>query len=158
MLRKIILAILTLSVLSADGILAAPKKPPREVFGLRIGMSEESVHRRLRRIATQQKEEKSEEEEGEQEVWILKGDARFNYLLTRFNREHRLVLITVVAHPNRVRYADVASIKEATVATDGSNYSYKWKVEGRGQRKGSLYIARGSSPEFLTSYSLYLVR
>src|SRR6266550_8184549 len=92
-----------LLLLLGSGIQAAPAKPSREAFGLRLGMSEEAVHKRMRRIATQQKEEREEEEGGEQEVWILKKDARCNYLLTKFSREHRLILVTAVAHPNRVR-------------------------------------------------------
>jgi len=136
-------------------VVPAMTKPPREVFGLRLGMSEESVHKRLRKIATQQKEEKEAEEGGEQEVWVLKKDARYNYLLTRFAGDHRLIFVTVVAQPNRVRYGDLANVDEATKATDGTNYSYKWKVEPSRKQPGYLLIARGSSPEFLTSYSLY---
>ena len=131
------------------------KKRPGDLFGLKIGMGEEALHKRLRKIAIQQKEEKEKEEEGEQEVWTLKKDDRFDYVLTRFNREHRLTLITVVARPNRVRYSDIAESKEATVASDGRNYSYKWKVEKDGSEPGYLLIARGTSSEFLTSYSLY---
>ncbi len=82
----------------------------------------------------------------------------FDYLLTKFNREHRLRFVTVVAHPNRVRYGDIASVDEAIKATDGINYSYKWKVEPSKQERGYLLIARGSSPQFLTSYSLYYTR
>jgi hypothetical protein len=155
--KRIISSLLLLIILAAV-TKAGPKKPPREVFGLRLGMAEESVHRRMRKIATQQKEEKEAEEGGEQEVWILKRDAKFNYLLTKFNREHRLMFVTVVAHPNRVRYSDIASVDEAIKATDGINYSYKWKVEPSKQQRGYLLIARGSSPEFLTSYSLYYTR
>jgi hypothetical protein len=135
----------------------AMPKAPREVFGLRLGMSEALVHKLLRKIASQQKEER-ESEEAEQEVWILKKDSRFNYLLTKFSRDHRLIFVTVVARPNRVRYADIANVDEATKATDGTNYSYKWKVEAGRKQPGYLLIARGSSPEFLTSYSLYPTR
>ena len=139
-------------VVTASPVSAA--KPVRDLFGLKIGMSEESVRKKLKKIATQQKEEK-EKEEGEQEVWSLKRDDRFDYILTRFNRDHRLTLITVVARPNRVRYSDVAETKAATVASDGRNYSYRWKVERDGRQPAYLLIARGSSSEFLTSYSLY---
>lgn len=55
----------------------------------------------MRRMATQQKEEREEEEGGEQEVWILKKDARYNYLLTKFSREHRLIFVTVVQSQSR---------------------------------------------------------
>jgi hypothetical protein len=64
----------------------------------------------------------------------------------------------VVAHPNRVRYSDIANVDEAIKATDGTNYSVKWKVDADRNQPGYLIIARGSSPEFLTSYSLYPTR
>lgn len=157
MKRKPVLTTLLLMLISSN-IHAAPAKPSREVFGLRLGMSEESVHKRLRKIATKKKEEREEEEGGEQEVWILRKDARYNYLLTKFSREHRLILVTAVAHPNRVRYSDLGETKDATLATDGMNYSYKWKIEAQGKERAVLLIARGSSAEFLTSYSLYFSR
>lgn len=143
---------------TAATIQAPAKQPPREFFGLRLGMSEEAVRSRLRKIAKQQKEEREEEEGGEQEVWILKRDTKFNYLLVKFNKEHRLNWMTVVAHPKLVRYADLAGLELATKATDGINYSYKWKVETSKQQPGYLIIARGSSDEFLTSYSVYPTR
>ncbi|HEX3279721.1 MAG TPA: hypothetical protein VHR36_00705 [Pyrinomonadaceae bacterium] len=151
--------IITLPLLLSISTYAAPAKPSREVFGIRLGMTEDAVHKRLRKIATQQKEEREEEEEGgEQEVWILKKDARYNYLLTKFSREHRLILVTAVANPNRVRYSDLGEAKDATVATDGMNYSYKWKIAAQGKERAVLLIARGSNAEFLTSYSLYFSR
>ncbi len=156
MLRNIVMVLFVLAITSGANVNAWPgasKKPSREVFGLRMGMSEESVHKRLRKIAVQRKEEK-EEKEGEQEVWTLKRDSRFNYLLTRFDRNHRLFFVMVVAHPNRVRYNELATIRNAEMATDGRNYSYKWKVQGNGREKGYLIAARGNSPEFLTSYFL----
>lgn len=137
---------------------ATAKQPPREFFGLRLGMSEEAVRGRLRKIAKQQKEEREEEEGGEQEVWILKRDSKYDYLLVKFTKEHRLNWMTIVAHPKSVRYADIASVELATKATDGINYSYKWKVEKSEQQAGYLIIARGSSDEFLTSYSVYPTR
>ena len=63
--------------------------------------------------------------------------------------------ITVVAHPKRVRYADIASLDLATKATDGINYSYKWKVPATKQQPAVIIIARGSDTRFLTSYSVY---
>lgn len=137
---------------------AEPKKPSREVFGLRLGMPEDAVHKRLRKIATQKEEEREEEEGAEQELWIMKKDVRYNYLLTKFSREHRLILVTVVAHSNRVRYSDLGETKDATVVTDGMNYSYKWKIAAQGKERAVLLIARGSSGEYLTSYSVYFSR
>ena len=154
MIHKTIFSVLLVLVLFSS-MQAVPAKPSREAFGLRLGMKEEAVHKRMRRIATQQKEEREEEEGGEQEVWVLKKDSRYNYLLTKFSREHRLIFVTVVAHPNRVRYTDLGETKDATVATDGINYSYKWKIPGGKDERAVLLIARGSNADFLNSYSLY---
>ncbi len=128
---------------------------PKTFFGLQLGMNEELAHERLKRIATQEKEEKEEEEGGEQEVWVLKRDKRFNYLIARFDREHRLVLLTVVARPQRVKYGEVANLKLAAKATDGTNYSFKWKVDPGKNGRPFTINARGNSPEFLNSYSVY---
>lgn len=156
MIRKTFISLLVLLLFS--GAQAALAKPSREAFGLRLGMNEETVHKRMRRIATQQKEEREEEEGGEQEVWVLKNDSRHKYLLTKFSREHRLIVVTVVAHPSRVRYSELGETKDATVATDGMNYSYKWKIAAQGKERAVVLIARGSNAEFLNSYSLYLSR
>ena len=147
------LLLITLFLLIVPTAESAPVKP--EVFGLRIGMSEESVHKRMRKIARQEKEEREEEEEGEQEVWVLKKDLRYHYILTKFSRDHRLILVTVMTHPNQVKYADLGDLKSATLATDGTNYSYKWKLPAQGKESALLIVARGSNADFLTSYSVY---
>jgi hypothetical protein len=136
----------------------SPRQPPRDFFGLRLGMKEETARSRLRKIARQEKEEREEEEGGEQEVWILKRDPEFKYVLVKFSREHHLNWITAVANPKRIRYADIASLDLATKATDGINYSYKWKIETRKRQPAFMIIARGADGEFLTSYSVYLSR
>ena len=146
---------LALSVLLLAGVVVAAKQPPREFFGLRIGMDEETARERLRRVARQDKEEREAEGEGEQEVWLFKGNSKYSYVLAKFNREHRLSWITVVARPKRVRYSDIASLDLATKATDGINYSYKWKVPASRLQPAIIIIARGSDTKFLTSYSVY---
>jgi poly-D-alanine transfer protein DltD len=156
--QKAIQLLLLIISLATQTFAAGAQRAPRPPFGLRLGMSEEAAQERLRKIATKQQEEREEEEGGEQEVWILKQDAKYNYLIAKFSSEHRLILITVVARPNQMRYADLASLNTASKASDGQNYSYKWKVElGKGER-AYVINARGSSPEFLTSYSVYFVR
>ncbi|HKP45004.1 MAG TPA: hypothetical protein VJT50_00265 [Pyrinomonadaceae bacterium] len=157
MMRKTSLALVLLSLL-ASVTAAESSKPARQAFGLRIGMNEESVHKRMRRIATQQKEEREEEEGGEQEVWVLKQSAQYRYVLTKFSRDHKLILITVMAQRNQVKYSDLGDVKTATVASDGINYSYKWKLPAQGKETALMVIARGSNTDFLTSYSIYASR
>ena len=156
MIRTFLLSGLLL-LLVVEGI-AAPAQPSRDVFGLRLGMNEETVHKRMRKISTQQKEEREEEEGGEQEIWILKKDPRYQYVLTKFSREHRLILVTVMAQPNRVKYSDLGDVKSATVASDGMNYSYKWKLPAQRKESALMVIARGGNADYLTSYSIYASR
>lgn len=158
-MRRVIIASLICSSLGIAGAHAAAKMPS-DILDLRLGMSEEQVRSRLAKIATQQKEEKTEaEEEGEQEVWILKKHPELNYLLVRFNSEHRLVLVTAVVHqPSKVRYGDLADLKFAEMKTDGRNYAYTWKIPSKKGRRGYAVVARGSDPQYLNSYSLYRLR
>lgn len=150
------LACSILVVLAAVAAEAGIKKPPRDILGVRLGVTEDAARKRLRKIGNQQKEEKGREEEGEQEVWTLKADSRFDYLLVRFDHEHRLFFMTIVVRAGaRMRYADVADLKLAQRATDGRNYSYTWRVEAKGKQPPYAVVARGSDPELLTSYSIF---
>jgi hypothetical protein len=152
---RLSLFIFLLMLLAAARVQAGPNHPPREAFGVRPGMNEEAVHRRLKKIATQQKEEKEEEGEGEQEVWVLKKDSRFDYLLVRFDARHELWLITVVARKDAgVRYSDLGALENAKHATDGRNVTYRWNVSAKGKQAGYVVIARGSNPDTLASYSI----
>src|SRR5215510_4035289 len=86
-------AIALLFLLVILNVEAAPRNPRSNVLGLRLGMSEDAAHRRLKKISHQQNEDK--ESEGEKEVWLLR-DRRLSYLILRFNSRHELWHITVV--------------------------------------------------------------
>ena len=133
---------------------AAAKNPRGDILGVRIGTSEETAHRRLRKIGRQQKEDKDSESEGEQEVWLLR-DRRLDYLVLRFNREHKLWHLTVVARQgSHVLYSELGDIKNANHATDGRNHTYTWTVNKHGNQAGYVVVARGGDPSYLTSYSM----
>jgi hypothetical protein len=137
---------------------ALDQKPRAEVLGLRLGMNEEDVRSRLSQLGKQQKEERESEGEGEQEVWILNptSEKRLDYLVVKFDRDHRLHFIIAVARKGgRVRYADVVDLKKATRATDGRNFSYTWKIAAEGREPASIIVARGSDSQYLTSYTIY---
>ncbi len=148
--------IISCVVLLLLGYLPATAKP-RELLGLRLGMSEDAVRDRLRKIGTQREEEKEKEvKKEEQEVWILDRHRKFDYLVARFDDQHRLSFVTVVVRKEaRMRYSEVAKVKDARHATDGRNHTYTWTVAGGSKQAGYRVVARGSDPEFLTSYSLY---
>jgi hypothetical protein len=155
MKARLTVLVFILFLLAAADVQAGPNTPPREVFGVRLGMSEEAVHRRLKKIATQQKEEKEAEGEGEQEVWVLKKDRRIDYLLVRFDARHQLWLITLVARKDAgVRYSDLGALGNAKHGSDGRNFTYKWSVPSKGKQAGYVVIARGNNPDTLTSYSI----
>ena len=120
-------------------------------------MTEDAVRNRLRKIGRQQKEEKEREgEDGEQEVWTLNAKQRFDYVVARFDSRHRLLFMTAVVRTgSAMRYGDLASIKDARYATDGRNHTYTWTIPASRKQAGYLMVARGSHPEFVTSYSLY---
>lgn len=153
-MRILIQAVLLLLALGAwlPGTLA--KDPPREILGIKLGMSEASVRERLRKVGTQQKA-KRVGSGGEQEVWALPGHKKFDYVLVRFDTKEQLWLMTVVTRRSaNVRYSDIADTKNAKQANDGRNYSFTWKTEAKGKRVSQLVIARGSDPDYLTSYSI----
>ncbi len=135
-------------------------KRPLDVLGLRLGMTEEAAHERLRRVGRQQKEEREAEGEGgEQEVWILRNDSHWDYLVTKFDHQHRLLFVTAVVRKNvHMVYGNVADPKDARYATDGNNHSYSWTIAASNKQPACLAVARGSDPKFLTSYSLYRLR
>lgn len=143
-----------LILLTSVGVGAATRNPGSNVLSLRLGMEEESAHRRLRKIATQQREEKDGEKEGEQEVWLLR-DRRLAYVVLRFDHKHKLwFMIAVVRQGSRVLYSELADLKSATQATDGRNYTYTWNVNRGTSEPGYVVVARGSDPNYLTSYSI----
>jgi len=153
MKKSITSALLLLLVTS--GAEAAPRRPRSAILGVRLGISEEAAHRRLRKIATQQKEEKNGEREGEQEVWLL-HDPRLDYLVVRFNHEHRVSSMSVAVRKNsHVRYRELADLNNASQATDGRNYTYTWKVNSGASQTNYVVVARGSDPNYLTSYTVY---
>jgi hypothetical protein len=152
-MKKSITSVALLLLVMLD-VGAVTRNPRRDILGFRLGMTEEAAHRRLRKIGHQQKEERDREREGEQEVWLLRN-RRLAYVVLRFNREHELWHITVVAHQgSHILYSEVGDIKEANQATDGRNYTYTWKVNERSGQRGYVVVARGSDPSYLTSYSI----
>ncbi len=155
-MRKLIALGLLLLLISSATVDAKTKVPRHEVLGISLGMNEEVVRERLRKIADQQKEEREKEGEGEQEVWTLRHDKRFDYLIVRFDKEHRLWFMTaVVRKDHRMPYSDLADIKSARQQTDGRNYTFTWIVPSRGKVPRYAVVARGGDPQYLVSYSIY---
>jgi hypothetical protein len=157
-MRKLKTVCLLLFLLLGATVADAMMKGPRpEVLGIKLGMKEEAARSRLRKVAHQQKEERENEGEGEQEVWTLRKHPRFDYLIIRFTGEHRVWFVTAVPRKeSRMQYSELGDLKDARQQTDGTNYTYTWQVAARGREPGYVVVARGSDPQYLTSYSIYL--
>ena len=142
-----------LLMVSAVSVLpAVAKDPPRDVLGVRPGMSADEARRRLNRIGRPQTDERMKHE-----VWTV-SDSRISHVGLRLDSKTNLVRwVTAVARADvkrRLRYSDLADIKQAQHKTDGTNHTYIWRVPARGQRSGYVFEALGSDPQYVTSYRL----
>jgi hypothetical protein len=141
-----------LAVLAVSGQPAFAKDPPRDVVGVRPGMSAEEARRRLNKIGRRQTDERMKHE-----VWEL-SDSRISHVGVRFDsKTHVVRWVTAIARADskrRLRYSDLADLKQAQHKTDGTNHTYIWRVSANGQRPGYVFEALGSDPQYLTSYRL----
>jgi hypothetical protein len=126
--------------------------PRRDIVGLRLDMTKEDAHSRLQKIGTLQREERKR-----QEVWEVR-DPNFSHVIVGFDKQSRIRFVTAVAREGgeRMRYADIASLKKARQEGDVSvnNYNYIWELAAHGKEPKGLVIARGRDPEYLSTYSI----
>ena len=128
----------------------ASDEPRREVLGLSLGMSKETARRRLQELGQLEREERKR-----QEVWKLR-DPRFAHLLLGFDSQDKLRYVTALARAggSRVRYREMGDLKRARNDGAGNNYYYTWELAAHADQPRGLAIARGTDPEYLSSYSL----
>lgn len=122
------------------------------VLGLRLGMSRDDVHRRLQTMGTLEREER-----GRQEIWTLAREPRFSSVLVGFDTDFRVRYVTVIArdHGQRLRYSDLAPIKDARAENANGVYRrYTWEFKPGKKSPGYFLIAEGRDPEFLKSFSI----
>jgi len=129
---------------------ARVKNPPRDLLGIRLGVSREAARAHLKKIGRLQREE-----EKRQEVWSL-NDPRYEFLLLGYDENYKVRYVTALARKNgrRVRYSDVVDIKKTRQEGAAGNYKYVWEVAARGDQTGYVVIARGSDPRFLSMCSI----
>jgi hypothetical protein len=150
-----------LRVVIALGITAGSSLPLTEtgaaslqnnVLGLRIGMSRDDVHRRLKSMGTLEREER-----GRQEVWTLAREPRFASLLVGFDADFRVRYVTALAREggHRMRYSELGPIKDAQAENaNGAYMRYTWEIKPYKKRAGYFLIAEGRDPEYLKSFSI----
>lgn len=153
MMRRFITLSLLLAVAATAAVARVEAKEPKpEIMGIKIGMSADAAHARLRKIGKLEKEERKQ-----QEVWHLNGDERFEYLIVGFDKEYKHVrYVTAKARDNgkRVRYDDVLDLKKAKQTVSANNYKYLLEVAAHDKRPGYTVVVRGTDPNFLRYYSV----
>ncbi len=139
-------------VLLGVGVLAsaAPSKPRPEIMGIVLGMSRDSAQARLKSMGNLEKEARKR-----QEVWAIKNP-RVSHLLVGYDTDFRVRYITAIARANgpRIRYDEVADVKEAQRVNTQGNYKLTWQVAARSGQFAYLLIAHGRDPNYLDSYSV----
>lgn len=129
---------------------AKSPEPAPEILGIRLGMDHAKAHTRLARMA-----QFKSEDEG-QEVWTLRQDKRYQYLIVGFDREHRVRYVTAIARPHGqpVDYADIGDLAHAQRQEAAGSRRYIWKPEKHPDELEYLIIARGREPHRLAIYSV----
>jgi hypothetical protein len=146
MKRAAFLAFLVLT-LSA---LAVGKRPAPQILGLRLGMSYTQAHTRLNEIG-----QFKSEDEGQQ-VWTLRHDKHYQYLIVGFDRDRMVRYVTVIARPDGqpVNYADVGNLADATRSGGVGNLRYTWKANDNKGGFEYLAIAKGKDHRHLNRYAV----
>jgi hypothetical protein len=127
-------------------------EPKPEILGVRLGMTREEAHARLRNIGQLEKEERRQ-----QEVWRLTGDPGYTHLMVAFNKEYTAVrYITAVANEqgSRIRYADVINVGKARLESTQATHTYTQDVAARSTQPGFVTKAIGTDPTYLKYYSI----
>lgn len=128
------------------------KSPPRDILGLRLGMNEAEVHRRLTRIGLEAGYPPAKLEK-RKELWEVRHP-KIASVAFKFDDEGRLKWITAFARKEgkRLRYRDVVDLRKAQRV---GYYIYVWKVPAREGKPAYAVMARGADPEYLGNYALY---
>lgn len=126
--------------------------PMPEILGVRLGMTRDEAHARLRTIATLEKEERKQ-----QEVWRLTDGATYTHLMIAYNKEYTAVrYVTAVANEQgrRVPYADVINLDGARMEGTQASRTYTQEIPARDGQPGFITKAIGADPTYLKYYSV----
>src|SRR5215467_362252 len=132
---KKVLAIVILALVPSW---AKASEPAPEILGVRLGMD----HARARARLTSLARFKSEDER--QEVWTLRQDKRYQYLIVGFDRERKVRYVTAVARPNGqpVDYSAIGDTSRAERREAAGNMRYIWRSNKHPGDLEYLIIAR----------------
>lgn len=134
----------------------APKSAselPKDILGISVGMSKENAQKRLEEIAVFERDE-----EKRQQVWLLKDDAHFKYLILGYDASNQVRYVTAIAEPSvakaRIRFSEVGDLSKAKKEVLEPHYKYIWQVHETDGKPDYDVYTYGDSPEFLMHYSL----
>ena len=149
-MMKIAAVICCLLLLASACATEAGPKP--EILGIRLGMTREEAHARLKEIGQFEKEERRQ-----QEVWRLTSDPSYSHLMVAYNKEYTSVrYITAVANGQGrpIRYADVINLGSARLESTSASHTYTQEVAARTGQPGFVTKAIGDNPTYLKYYSV----
>ena len=122
--------------------------PPPELLGLRIGMSDLEVRKRLEKIG--ELGETQPEPGGRKQIWKLR-DKRYQTLNLRMSSKFELQWCTAYARNGKLRYSDVGDTARARKV---GLFIWVWNVPAAGTQPGYQIAARGTDPRYASSVAL----
>ena len=140
-----------LMILLAGLFLASPalagRKPASDILGIRLGMAEADVRKKLLKIGKPESDLASPKQS-----WKLKNK-NFGYMAVRYNDSWKVKWVSVFVAENgkKLKYSDVGPVDKATLT---GRYIYTWEIPGGDDFPGVLVTARGSAPETLSGLSI----
>ncbi|HEV2881026.1 MAG TPA: hypothetical protein VGX24_07085 [Pyrinomonadaceae bacterium] len=149
-MMKIVAIICCLLLASACAKTGSEPKP--EILGVRLGMTRDEAHARLKNIGQLEKEERRQ-----QEVWRLTNDPGYTHLMVAYNKEYTSVrYITAVANEqgSRVRYADVVNLGSARLESAQASRTYTQEVPAHADQPAFITKAIGTDPTYLKYFSV----
>ena len=146
-MKKIVITMLFFALMPSW---AKSRPPAPEILGIRLGMDYAKAHTLLTRLGRF----KSEDER--QEVWALRRDKRYEYLIVGFDRDHKVRYVTALARPQGepVDYSSIGDLTDAEHAGTTGNVRYIWRSKKHPDSLEYIVIAKGQAPHRLAMYSV----
>ena len=137
-----LLAMLALTV-PAD----AGRKPATDILGIRLGMPEAEVRKKLMKIGKPESDLAALKQ-----AWKL-TNKHYGYMAVRYGDNWKVKWVSVFAAPagKKLKYKDIGPLDKARLT---GRYIYTWEIPGGEDIPAVLVTARGSDPEVLSGLSI----
>jgi len=126
-------------------------KLPREILGIRPGMTEHEAEERLERIATKNPERERGGEAEEGETWTLRDHPLFTYVYLAIDGTGHVRVVQAFGHATgrRLHYSDLGDLRKARRL---GFWIYRWDVPSRGHEPSRIIVARGTDSTYVGNY------